>query len=102
MTMHYVRSPIQIIERSKRSFCKITELRYIIYQVCIWIAPGEKLIIIYKIIDNTIFLILHDSYIILFSIGAEIHIERAPVFHLFLILLRNTLISWQNHLNIQV
>ena len=33
MTMHYVRSPIQIIERSKRSFCKITELRYIVYQI---------------------------------------------------------------------
>ena len=36
------------------------------------------------------------------SIRAEIHIKGTPVFHLFLKFLRNTFVSWNNDLNINV
>ena len=68
MAMDYVRRPVQVIECGKGSLGEITEFRNIVYQVSIRISPGKELIIIYKIIDNAILLILHDSYIILFSI----------------------------------
>ena len=54
------------------------------------------------IIDNPILLIFHNSHIILLSIRAEIHIKGTPVFHLFLKFLRNTFVSWNNDLNINV
>ena len=102
MTMYDIRCPVQIIECGKRCLRKITELRNIIYEVRIRIAPGKELVIVDKIIDNSIFLIFHDSYIILFPVRTKIHIKRTSVLHLFLKLLRNTFISWKNYLNIQI
>ena len=102
MAVDNIRRPFKVVHDRQRCFGKIAEFRNVCEQIRIGIAPAEEFLVLNEVIDYPIHDELHNPDKELTSALAEIHHKGAAVYHLLLILLRNTGIFRQEHANLAV
>ena len=100
MTMDNLRLKIDQRQHGKNCFIKKYKFLNVETDIPVWQETVKIFLIVYKVIGDSVHLILKDSHILFFNIVSATHIKMSHILKLVPPVLRDTSVIWNYHADI--